>query len=73
MVRLWLHNNKLRSLPRTIGWLFKLEHMSIEKNDIYDLPMEFGRLTSLTALSYDENKVPGTEPDILGALVGLTR
>jgi Leucine-rich repeat (LRR) protein len=57
LVRLWLHCNRLTCLPRTMGWLFKLENLSIEQNNIYDLPYEFGRLTSLTALSYDEDKV----------------
>ena len=48
--KLEIANNKLKSLPSTIGQMIKLEELSIMGNPLAALPDSFGQLSALEAL-----------------------
>ena len=44
---LQLHNNRIRSLPTTLGLLTNITTLRLDGNELTELPAEIGRLTSL--------------------------
>ena len=47
LVDLQLHNNRIRSLPTTLGLLTNITTLRLDGNELTELPAEIGRLTSL--------------------------
>ena len=54
---LYLNNNQIKELPRSLGRLKKLEKISIAHNQIEELPITFGGLNSLKAIDLSYNKL----------------
>ena len=52
---LWLHNNRLESLPESIGCLTHLHKLLLDSNNLTTLPSSLGMLTSLARLSLTNN------------------
>lgn len=63
-------NEKISSLPSSIGNLTNLEILYLEWNDLQELPNDFSNLTSLTTLAISNNYLSSI-PDI-GALINLS-
>jgi len=56
--RLNAANNKIRTIPRSIGKLSKLRHLDLQRNEISgELPEELGELVSLVSLRLEYNSV----------------
>ncbi len=67
-----LSENKLTSLPKTIGQLHKLEELSLDLNKLTSLPKTIGQLTSLKWLSLRSNKLTSL-PKTIGQLKNLIK
>ncbi|KAI4341462.1 hypothetical protein MLD38_026185 [Melastoma candidum] len=50
-------NNKLKSLPESIGSCFSLEELQADGNSIEEIPSTFCTLVNLKSLSLNNNKV----------------
>jgi hypothetical protein len=70
ILKLWLNNNKLTSLPTEIGDLSHLEILNLDNNQLTSLPASIGNLTSLRALNLDDNQLSELPPEI-GQLTNL--
>ena len=55
--QLWTSNNKLSSLPKSIGNLISLTTLDISRNDLCNIPKSIEKLTSLRILYLDKNKI----------------
>ena len=65
------YDNKLTSLPESLGWLVSLTNLDCSYNKLTSLPGSLGRLVSLTKLDCAVNKLAAL-PESLGGLVSLT-
>ena len=55
--RLWLHNNKIKSLPNEIGNLVKLKELLVHNNNLYTFPTSISNLLKLKKFTFHGNKV----------------
>jgi hypothetical protein len=61
--RLFLHSNKIRTLP-PLGGLLELEILDLHNNEITLLPTDLGLLTKLQVLDMEHNKLRVLPPEI---------
>lgn len=71
--KLYLHNNRLRTLPASLGQLTLLTLLSLHHNDLVALPTQVGQLIALEKLYLDNNRLTAlpTEMANLGNLTHL--
>lgn len=67
---LWLHKNRLESLPDSIGNLKSLKGLRLFENKLKTIPESIGNLNSLIWLSLSDNKIQ-TLPESIGNLSSL--
>jgi Leucine-rich repeat (LRR) protein len=62
---LYLHKNKLQSLPDSIGNLHALQELSLSYNNLQSLPESIGNLSSLQYLDLFNNNLQSLPESIL--------
>lgn len=68
--RLDLSNNRLKSIPKEIGFLTELRILYLDDNELTSIPAEIGFLKEMETLSVDGNKLASI-PDEIGDLKSL--
>ena len=53
--KLWLGNNRLRTLPRTMMHLTGLQQLFLEGNQLTQLPAELSQLRNLQRITVEDN------------------
>nr|KAJ3414250.1 hypothetical protein HK105_001850 [Polyrhizophydium stewartii] len=72
LVALWLDQNKITSLPDSIGNLKELTHLDLTSNQLSSLPASLGGLSNLQGLFVGRNKLTVVTEQI-GSLKGLLK
>lgn len=70
LVKVVIHTNKLKDLPRAFGDLVNLEYLDVHNNDISLLPRSFCGCTNLVGLNVSGNQLLRL-PELLGTLPRL--
>jgi len=70
LIRLQIHDQKLQSVPSSIGQLNKLEILMLGGNNLQSLPKEIGNLTGLRVLHAYDNALTSV-PEEIGNLTML--
>ena len=68
--RLYLSNNKLKTIPKELGQLSNLQQLNLYYNQLTTIPKELGQLSNLQILSLSYNKLT-TIPKELEQLINL--
>ncbi|CAH8634257.1 unnamed protein product [Dicrocoelium dendriticum] len=71
ITELYLYNNKLTSLPPSIGHLTNLQHLLMQQNMLTKLPKELSNLTHLKQLDLRHNRLEGNLPPCISGLCSL--
>ena len=65
---LYLHDNKLKKIPKELGKLTNLEYLFLNGNHLEEIPKELGNLTNLKELYLNGNNLE-TIPKELGSIL----